>query len=1116
MGKERMKIRLKEKKRNIYKSLLLACAVAVGSGFPTEVQATNDLEFLTFGSGKFVELLSPLEIIPNTVEVEARLVPGETQRQVLFGNYDGGAEASFSLELTTDGKLRYFEDVFVNGKRVGAVDVRSEKAVKTDEMVQFSVVRDTQEDTISLYQDGELLVNKAAGKDLQDNVQMEKSHYIGSDNRKKYFLEGDIARVSLWEDERSQEEITNDASTGFTGIEQGLSHCWILSENNLPDMQVIDSAIDGINGKLVGFPFWDSEVYEKSGVDFSQGIERTEMQQSLSEAPLTVEAWLKMPESSASERGGVICGNYYQKYYPGISVFNFEIYNNGNPRLYYSVDNKEYQYIVKDINICSGQWVHVAMSYDIEKNLMSCYINGELKGTKVVDFTPVAGEQPLILGRDSRDSMNLKGEVSDIRIWSRTRSAEEIKADFNKTLNGDEKGLIANYLLNDTEKGIFYDSSVNENHAVPAWTDGTFASGDYSIAVIPDTQSLTSSYPEKLNAQMQWIKDHAEEQNINLAVQVGDLVNNNGSQTEWNRIKGALEILDGYVPYVFVPGNHDTSSRNTTMLNTNLPYSKYSSESTFGGEFENGKMDNTYSFFTMGGKEFMTIALEPAPRTEVLDWANKVAAEYPEKNIIVVTHVYLNYDGNRTNEDTKDQPNYENNACTGDEIWEKFASQHENIVLVLSGHVGYPDIVVREDKGVNGNTVQQIMCDAQFFDSEMQGLGMIMLMTFHENSDQVNINWYSTDRKMFFRQRNQFALQIPLTGKGEESGINLTSLNLAVTMAEKMAEEQAENKCYTAESWAAVETALEAAKALQENKEATQEQVDEAFINLITAYNMLENAPQKTGLKAAIEGAENILADTESLAQYTEASIENVRTALEAARLTWEDANATQAAINEATTNLLTAVTNLLTEKEDEATRLDILIEKAEQLLNEKDQYTPSSVDQLTKVLETAKDVAANDQATKEEQKAAYDALAKAMTELVRKANKDELKNALDKANEIIAQSDKYLADSLVGLQEATDAAQEVYDNQDADQETVSNALKELIAQILEVRLMGDVNFDGTVDTQDAAEVLKYNAELEELTEEQLAVADVNTDTKADSSDAGMILQYAAEKTTEF
>lgn len=63
---------------------------------------------------------------------------------------------------------------------------------------------------------------------------------------------------------------------------------------------------------------------------------------------------------------------------------------------------------------------------------------------------------------------------------------------------------------------------------------------------------------------------------------------------------------------------------------------------------------------------------------------------------------------------------------------------------------------------------------------------------------------------------------------------------------------------------------------------------------------------------------------------------------------------------------------------------------------------------------------------------------------------------------------------------------------------------------------MGDVNLNGVVDTEDAAQVLKYNAELEELSEEQLDVADVNKDAAADSSDAGMILQYAAEKIAEF
>ena len=348
------------------------------------------------------------------------------------------------------------------------------------------------------------------------------------------------------------------------------------------------------------------------------------------------------------------------------------------------------------------------------------------------------------------------------------------------------------------------------------------------------------------------------------------------------------------------------------------------------------------------------------------------------------------------------------------------------------------------------------------------------------------------------------------------SEIDTTALDMAIVMAEKLETEQNANGSYTAESWAAVQEALDVARELRNNSKATQEEVDEAFINLMTAYHALENTEQKVGLKAAIDGAEAILADTENLKEYTQESVDTVKAALTDAKIVYDNPEAAQETINSATTKLLTAVTSLLAEKEAIDTRLDLLIQAAEVLLKDADQYTPASVETLNAALEAAKDVAANDQATKEEQKAAYDALAKAMTELVRKANKDELKNALDKANEIIAESDQYLADSLAGLQEAIDAAQEVYDNQDADQETVSNALKELIAQILEVRLMGDVNLDGTVDTQDAAEVLKYNAELEELTEEQLAVADVNTDTKADSSDAGMILQYAAEKTTEF
>lgn len=80
----------------------------------------------------------------------------------------------------------------------------------------------------------------------------------------------------------------------------------------------------------------------------------------------------------------------------------------------------------------------------------------------------------------------------------------------------------------------------------------------------------------------------------------------------------------------------------------------------------------------------------------------------------------------------------------------------------------------------------------------------------------------------------------------------------------------------------------------------------------------------------------------------------------------------------------------------------------------------------------------------------------------------------------------------------------------------MKTALNALINEILEVRILGDVNADEQVDGVDAQEVLRYSAEMSELSQEQLDAADVNGDEAADSSDAEMILQYAAEVITEF
>lgn len=346
---------------------------------------------------------------------------------------------------------------------------------------------------------------------------------------------------------------------------------------------------------------------------------------------------------------------------------------------------------------------------------------------------------------------------------------------------------------------------------------------------------------------------------------------------------------------------------------------------------------------------------------------------------------------------------------------------------------------------------------------------------------------------------------------------DVTALNLAVTMAEKLAKEQQDYAVYTEETWEAVQTALEAAREVLNRSECTQEEADSAFLELMTAINLLESDVQKAGLGTAIEGAEAILTgiDAETAGEsYTQESVEALRTALVEAKTIYNNSEATQTEINRASTNLMTAVNSLLVDRAD--SRLDILIRKAEELLLKEDQYTDDSVQALRDALEAAKKVAGREDASEEEISSAYNTLAEAMASLVRVANKAELQNALEKAGEILKNAGKYVESSLEGLQEAKDAAQAVYEEDSASQGDMETALNALINEILEVRILGDVNADEQVDSADAREVLRYSAEMSELSQEQLDAADVNRDEAADSSDAEMILQYAAEVITEF
>ena len=312
---------------------------------------------------------------------------------------------------------------------------------------------------------------------------------------------------------------------------------------------------------------------------------------------------------------------------------------------------------------------------------------------------------------------------------------------------------------------------------------------------------------------------------------------------------------------------------------------------------------------------------------------------------------------------------------------------------------------------------------------------------------------------------------------------------------------------YTAESWAEVADALAAAKEVAADENATQAEVDAALSNLIKAFGKLEYGVQKLHLEVAIEAAEKLLAagndyeDTDAL-----------RAAVEAGKVVLADEEATQETVDNAAYAVLDELFKMA--KKADLQSLESLIEASKGLLE--GGYTSESLENLKDAIENAEAVVANQDRSDSDISDAYAGLIDAIIKLQMKGNKAALAAMIVKAEQVLSDADAYVAATIDGLAEVLADAKAVYDNDDALQSDIDEAVKTLTLKVADARLLGDVNGDGAVTTSDSAVLLQYSAELGELSEEAAVSADVNGDGAADTSDAALILQYAAEKIAAF
>lgn len=484
--------------------------------------------------------------------------------------------------------------------------------------------------------------------------------------------------------------------------------------------------------------------------------------------PSTYEATICLPQN-LYERGGVIIGNYNGK---ENAVFNLEIHNNGNPRLYINalmdtgaVVNYDIKFDL--VNVATGAPVHLAITMDYASKEWMCYVDGVLMQT-VNQPAPNSSEMTgkIRLGGDFRSGNNqyFKGTMQKVALYSDVRTAQEIADDASKAEIATDS-LICGYDLSantpddQPEKIPSLSGAAFDLVCESDWIKDLPEPKDYaySFAVVGDIQTLTYYYPDQLPTLFGWIRDNVESKKIKYVVSLGDITEKN-TDIEYRLATKAYGLIDGVVPFSIIRGNHDRSGLYSAMYDKHITQEKYGDEIT--GAYDN-TMLNTYRILQVGKIKYLFMNLDYLLKDEVLTWANEIISQNTDCRVIVSTHIYMSQTGSFYKLDTEKgigtKYGCENN---GEGLWNKLLSKHENITMLLCGHNPTDDIFYRQTAGENGNQVTEMLIDPQDTDETFDGTGLVAMFYFSEDGEQLDVQYYSTVKDAYFKDTNQFSLTL--------------------------------------------------------------------------------------------------------------------------------------------------------------------------------------------------------------------------------------------------------------------------------------------------------------------------------------------------------------------
>jgi len=303
-----------------------------------------------------------------------------------------------------------------------------------------------------------------------------------------------------------------------------------------------------------------------------------------------------------------------------------------------------------------------------------------------------------------------------------------------------------------------------------------FVDGSFTLAALPDTQHYCDNPNRNKHFynQTDWLVKNKKKFDIQFVMHLGDITNNNLPK-HWEVAQKAINRLNGEVNYSLAPGNHDYgpngSSRNReTSMSDYFPANEMRKQPTLGGLFDPERVENSYHTFDAHGLKFLVFALEWGPRDTVVEWASKIAAEHPERHMILTTHAYMYYDETRYdfakygkkqtwNPHAYPQAALEGGVNDGEELWNKLVAKHPGFFLTLNGHVIGDGQARLTSQAKAGNDVHQVLTNYQM--KHEGGDGFMRLIEFLPDGKTVQMKSYSPSLDKFkVDPQNQFVLKL--------------------------------------------------------------------------------------------------------------------------------------------------------------------------------------------------------------------------------------------------------------------------------------------------------------------------------------------------------------------